>query len=354
MLARFLARIRKPDGHAANAAQRPGRPRAGRPLALAPGARHEPFGELTIDKVKKTLEEEDFAELQSLYHYMRRDLKIASTVATRRQPLLALDYQITGANQAFLDWVRDAVPLAALIHQLSFAIYYGVALVEVSYTPAAGRWRPGFRLISPRYLHAQRGQTLKRTIEHLYIRQDGKKRFVHRMDPDQRVFHKHAIDIGELTDFSLASHLVWYFSLKHLTLAHNMQYFDNVATPPLLAKTDQTEEDALIDTLYDLKSATVGVVGKDDVVEFLNVGGKADFLSFIEYLDRQIATLVLGNTLATGEGSRGSYSQSKVHENRQRETRDFERPPDRRHSQRLSEPAGTVELSKPAGRALCL
>ena len=294
-----------------------------RPILLRPTGRHEPYGEITIDRIKQTLEEEDFAGLQGLYHYMRRDLKIASTVAARRQPLTALPYTVSSQNTALLDWLAQAAPLERLIQALSFAVYYGVSLVEVDYDIVAGKMQPDFRLISPRYLHAERPQALKTTLDHLYIKQDEKKRFLHQLDPNRIVFHKHAIDIGELTDFSLAAHLVWYFALKHLTLAHNMHFFDHVATPPLIAKTDQQEDD-LIDTLYDLKSSAVGVVGREDVIECLNISSQADFLSFIEYLDRQITTLVLGATLATGEGQRGSYSQSKVHEHRQQETLSFD------------------------------
>ena len=294
-----------------------------RPILLGPAGRHEPYGEITIDRIKQTLEEEDFAGLQGLFHYMRRDLKIASTVAARRQPLTALPYTVSSQNTALLDWLDRARPLEPLIQALSFAVYYGVSLVEVNYDIVAGKMQPDFRLISPRYLHAERPKALKTTLDHLYIKQDAQKRFLHRMDPDRIIFHKHAIDIGELTDFSLAAHLVWYFALKHLTLAHNMQFFDHVATPPLVAKTDQSEDD-LIDTLYDLKSSAVGVVGREDVIESLNISSQADFLSFIEYLDRQITTLVLGATLATGEGQRGSYSQSRVHENRQQETLRFD------------------------------
>ncbi len=295
----------------------------GKPVTLEIKDRHEPFGAISIEKIKLALDKEDFAELQALYFYMMRDLKIASTVLSRRQPLLGLDYIITSDNEQFLDWATDNLNLDDLITQLSFAVYYGISLIDVGYAVKDGKLVPSFRQIPPRYLHANVDKTLKTTKEHLYIKQGTNKRFIDKLEADKHVFHKHAIDIGEITDFSLASKLVWYFSLKHMALAHNMQFFDAVATPPLIGKTEGDEK-ALIDAMYQLKSASVGVVGKDDVLEFLNVSEKAEFLAFIEYIDRQIATLVLGNTLSTGEGSKGSYSQSKVHENRQRETLEFD------------------------------
>ncbi len=76
----------------------------------------------------------------------------------------------------------------------------------------------------------------------------------------------------------------------------------------------------MVDSLFDLKSAGVAGFAKEDIVEYLAGGAnKADFLGFIEYIDRQLATAILGNSLSTGEGKNGSRSQSEVHEKRQTE-----------------------------------
>jgi len=295
----------------------------GKNIVLQLNDKHEPFGSLNIDTIKTILAEEDFDELQSLYFYMMRDLKIASTVFTRKQPLLGLDYAINTKNNAFKTWLAENIDLSELINYCSSAIYYGVSLTDVSYKVVQNKLVPSFSLISPRYLYAHKDKYLKKTIDHLYIKQGDKKKFITQLDPDRYVFHKHAIDIGEITDFSLASKLVWYFSLKHTVLAHNLQYFDSVATPPLIAKTSG-DEDEIINALFDLKSASAGVFNTDDVIEYLTITSKADFLGFIEYIDRQIATFVLGNTLSTGEGKNGSKAQSQTHENRQTETLHFD------------------------------
>ncbi len=296
-------------------------------VSLQIADKHEPFGTLSIDKIKQVLLDEDFAEMQSLFFFMMRDLKISSAVLTRHQQLVGTKYKIMSDNQAFIDWINNKqakVPIKSLVSNVATGIYYGVSLTDVSYEVKNGLLVPKFEIISPRFMYADTSmQELKTTADHVYVKQGDKKRFIKDFEDDRVVFHKHAIDIGEITDFSLASKLVWYFSLKHIALSHNLQYFDNVATPPLIAKTDGDEDD-LIDALYDLKSASVGVFVKDDVIEYLSVENKADFLNFIEYIDRQIATLILGNTLSTGEGKAGSYSQSQTHENRQKDVLKFD------------------------------
>jgi len=298
----------------------------GKPIELFKQDKHEPFGNLSVDMIKAILLDEDFAEMQSLFFYMMRDLKIASAVLTRSQQLVGQAFTIKTDNKDFQTWVSESVPIDELITQLTSAIYYGISLINVDYDIVDLKLTPSFRHISPRYLYADTisgNGRIKTTLEHLYIRQNTKRIFITSLDEQRIVFHKHPIDIGEITDFSLASKLVWYFSLKHLTIAHNMEYFDNAATPPLIAKSSGNE-DELINTLYSLKSSCVGVFDKDDVVEYLNVNSKADFLGFIEYIDRQIAVLILGNTQSTSDGKNGSRSQSQVHENRQRDILKFD------------------------------
>ena len=324
MLERFFAGLKKTENNKIEVGIDKTKLVRRKSVELKLADKHEPFGAISAEKIKRVLEEENFSELQSLYYFMMRDLKVASTVLARRTPLLGLEHTVVGDNLKFIEWLKTSVNLEELVNQLSFAVYYGVSLIDVRYSVADGKLVPDFKLVSPRYLRAHRNKVLKTTLEHLYIKQGDKKLLINKLDPDKRIFHKHPIDIGEITDFSLASKLVWYFSLKHLALAHNMQYFDNVATPPLIVKTSSDNEDALVDTMYGLRSSCMGVFGKDDIVEYLNVTSRADFLRFTEYIDRQIATLVLGNTLSTGEGSKGSYSQSKVHENRQLEVLGFD------------------------------
>ncbi len=297
----------------------------GKTVSLQLNDKQEPFGAIDIADIKQALEDEDFAQLQSLYFFMMRDVKIASSILTRKQPLLSLPYKIETENEEFAQFIKDNVDLDALLNHLTHAIYYGVSLVDVDYSVIENKLAPSFRHISSRYLYADKTDgKLKPTIDHLYIKQGADKLYLNALSKERTIFHKHPIDIGEITDFSLASKLVWYFSLKHITIAHNMQYFDAVATPPLIAFTDG-DEDEIVETLYSLKSTSVAAFDKEDKVNYLSAqASKAEFLNFINYIDSQITTLILGNTLSTGDGKTGSYSQSKVHENRQKEIQIFD------------------------------
>lgn len=298
----------------------------GRPVTLNLADKQEPFGAIDIAEVKQALEDEDFAQLQSLYFYMMRDAKIASSILTRKQPLLSMPYSITTDNTEFAEFIAQHVDLDALLNHLTHAVYYGVSLVDVDYQVVEQKLAPTFRHISSRYLYADREDgKLKPTRDHIYIKQGNEKRYISQLIPERYIFHKHPIDIGEITDFSLASKLVWFFTLKHITIAHNMQYFDATATPPLIMKTEGDEDEA-VDMLYMVKSQSTAVIDRADEISYLTIGqgSKTEFLNFIHYIDSQITTLVLGNTLSTGDGKTGSYSQSKVHENRQREIKLFD------------------------------
>lgn len=298
----------------------------GKTVTLKLSDKHEPFGAIDIADIKQALEDEDFAQLQSLYFFMMRDLKIGSSVLIRKQPLLALPYKIETDNAEFAEFIKDNVNMRTLLNGLTHSIYYGVSLIDVDYTVIEQKLAPKFHHISSRYLYADKSDgKLKSTIDHLYIKQGQDKLFLNKLQPERSIFHKHAIDIGEITDFSLASKLVWFFALKHLTIAHNMQYFDALGTPPLIMKTDGDEDEA-VEALYSLKSQGVGVIDKEDEIKYLLSGqaSKTDFLSFIKYIDDEMKTFILGNTLSSGDGKTGSYAQSKVHENRQKEFKSFD------------------------------
>lgn len=293
-----------------------------KPIQLEIKDKHEPFGTLSIAKIKRILADEEFSELQSLYFYMLRDLEISSAEQTRREQLLSVDYTLTSDNKAFIAYAEN-LQLDNLITHLSSSIYFGIALIDAPLEFKNNLYIPNFNLISPRYIHAKVGEKLKSTKEHLYIKQGFDKKYISSLDFNCALFHKHPISIGTITDFILANKIVWYFSLKHLVIAHNLQYFDAVATPPLIAKSEGDVE-TLVDTLFTLKSAGVGGFSKDDVIEYLKAPPKADFLSFIKYIDNKISKAILGNTLSTDQSQTGSYAQSIIHQNRQHEKLAFD------------------------------
>ena len=80
--------------------------------------------------------------------------------------------------------------------------------------------------------------------------------------------------------------------------------------------TSRQHQDDLLQALAKIQQETAIVLPEDVQVEMLECrrGGDAGYLSALEWHDHQISKAILGQTLATDEGSRsGSYAQAKVH-----------------------------------------
>lgn len=80
--------------------------------------------------------------------------------------------------------------------------------------------------------------------------------------------------------------------------------------------TPGSKQTEILNVLKSMMQETAIVVPEGTEVEFLeNMRGSSDFLSFLEYLGKQIVKAILGQTLATEQGTTsGSYAQSKVHQ----------------------------------------
>lgn len=111
--------------------------------------------------------------------------------------------------------------------------------------------------------------------------------------------------------------LLWITYAKHLVLAHYVKFTQILSVPPIIYRTDDAENvDEIATTLKSLKSGSFGIFSKSDLIDVLSGRGtSADFLEFTRYCDAEIAKLINGSSLASNSGDKGSYAQSKTHEN---------------------------------------
>lgn len=111
--------------------------------------------------------------------------------------------------------------------------------------------------------------------------------------------------------------LLWITYAKHLVLAHYVKFTQILSVPPIIYRTDDAENvDEIATTLKSLKSGSFGIFSKSDLIDVLSGRGtSADFLEFTRYCDAEIAKLINGSSLASNADGKGSYAQSKTHEN---------------------------------------
>ncbi|MEZ7891167.1 MAG: DUF935 family protein [Candidatus Wallbacteria bacterium] len=79
---------------------------------------------------------------------------------------------------------------------------------------------------------------------------------------------------------------------------------------------DKTETDNLMSMLENMVQDAIAVIPDDSSIEFLKSDAKADggiYKTLIDICDAQISKVILGQTLTTQQGEKGSFSLGKVH-----------------------------------------
>lgn len=284
---------------------------------------------LSPKQIKTILMQDDLNTLLPLYHLMlERDLHLASEINKRKISLISLPYIISCSDDTIKDFINewlDNINIHSLLSELSSSLAYGFCAIDIVwgsttinnnsyFTPVS------FSSFNQRFIHCDNNiDTLKSPLDYLFIKQDGNELFFKDMDSRKLLTHFHKIDTGNITDYAILKKVAWFIALKHLVISHNINYYDNLAVPPLIIKTDKSDDDEALQEIMtqalSLRSNSVGIFGKDDLVELLSAkSSPANFLEFIDKIDTQISIFINGNTLSSDSKKSGSYALGKVHQ----------------------------------------
>lgn len=112
--------------------------------------------------------------------------------------------------------------------------------------------------------------------------------------------------------------LLWLIFAKHFVLSHYMKFTEFLGVPPIIVNASSSDKEivtAISEAMRRLKSGSYAVLGKEDVAKVLEgKGSQADFMAFVQYVDKEIAKSVNGSTLTSNAGTTGSLALGQVHE----------------------------------------
>lgn len=116
--------------------------------------------------------------------------------------------------------------------------------------------------------------------------------------------------------------LIWIYFLKNYGLKDYATYLELFGNPMRIGKYDPLNsnpatEQKLINAVKEFGNLSWAVLSNDMSIEFPVEPGKAStsdlFKNYLNYLDEEIAIRVLGQTLTSSIGERGSYAAAAVH-----------------------------------------
>ena len=132
---------------------------------------------------------------------------------------------------------------------------------------------------------------------------------------------QHNCDYLNPYGLALLSLCFWNVAFKKGGMEFWMKFIEKYAIPYFIGKyepgTSDERKEELLELLVSMVQDAVAVIPNDSSVEIKESAGKGTsaqiFKTFVEFLDKEIAKTILGQTLTTEPGESGSYALGQVH-----------------------------------------
>lgn len=313
------------------------RPRRYDPVRVAHGARlakgPTPAG---IAALLREADEGDPRRFAQLCHEID-DAHILSVLGTRKRAVANLEWHVEPASDDLVD-VRiaqeaeralRAIPrLHGHLVDLLDAIFKGYAAAEIEWAAVA---RGDVQMVLPRRLHSRPQHWLRPDLDDL-----DRWRVLSEQDPVEGealqpggwILHTSRAKAGWAHQAGLGRALIWWWLFKQYIAKDWVSFAEKFGSPLRVGKFAPTSTKADIDALFEavvqLGVDAAAVIPGDMSVEFVQAEatGADVFERFMVYADRQIAKVVLGQTLTTEESSRGTQALGTVHNDVREDLRD--------------------------------
>jgi phage gp29-like protein len=277
----------------------------------------EPAG---LAAILRQAEQGDLSKQMELFEEIEeKDAFLASLLQTRKQAVLALDYEVLPADdsaeaQRIADQVADLlrnIDLETLLLDLLDATAKGVSVVAMrwEYHRLSRMQLPTeFTWIHPRNLSydPDSGALRLRTEEDLEDIPYG-----------AALVHQYRAKSGAPTRAGLMRVLSWLYLFKNYAIKDWVTFLEMYGQPLVLGKYDPTaskdELNALKEAVAALGPEGRGVISKATEIEFKEAQrfGSADAYSrFVELIEREMAVAVTGSPLSSFDGAGGSNAMA--------------------------------------------
>ena len=115
----------------------------------------------------------------------------------------------------------------------------------------------------------------------------------------------------------LGHQLYWPVFFKRQDISYWLRFLDKYGMPTVLAKGDASQKNALLDAAEAVQSESAVFINDNEMLELLEASRSAlssgGYDALVEYMDKEITTLILGSTLSTDVGDKGSFAAADVH-----------------------------------------
>jgi phage gp29-like protein len=277
----------------------------------------------TLANPDKVLKSESGGKGIEIYEDLLRDDKVGSTLQTRKLAVVGKEWEIVPASekrqdQKIADYVREVLGKFKYDDArkvLLTGIVTGYKPAEIMWEYSEGQvWVKDIKGKSPRRFvfgtdNRMRLLTIKNMVEGEEI-------------PERKfVIYTNVSDNGSPYGDGLGRILYWPVWFKKNGIKFWATYLDKYASPTAVGKyppgTEKPKQKELLSALETIQQESAITMPDGMIVEFLEAtrsGAVNTYEGWCNFWNAAIAQVMLGQTLTSDIGDKGSYSASKTHE----------------------------------------
>ncbi|OOF59301.1 DUF935 domain-containing protein [Rodentibacter myodis] len=289
-----------------------------------------PSAKITPGKLKSILEDAENGDIQAQHQLFmdieEQDSSIAANMMTRKRSVLTLDWRIIEPRNATPAEEKLQAEIDELFHQypnledlfvdLMDAVGHGFAALEIQWAQVDGKWIPkGFKPCPQSWFNLDKHDNLLlRTPDN----PTGEP-----LRPFGWVVHRHKSRSTQLARDGLYRTLAWLYMYKHYSVRDFAEFLELYGMPIRIGKygagATHKEKQTLLRALAEIGHNAAGIMPESMQIELHNVAtgtsaGNNPFLQMVDWCEKSIARLILGQTLTSGaDGKSSTNALGNVH-----------------------------------------
>jgi hypothetical protein len=290
-----------------------------------------PSAKITPSKLKQILEDAENGDIQAQHQLFmdieEQDSSIAANMMTRKRSVLTLDWRIVEPRnatpaeeklQAEIDELFYQYPnLEDLFVDLMDAVGHGFSALEIQWAQVNGKWVPkGFKPCPQSWFKLDKDDSL---LLRTPANQMGEP-----LRPFGWVVHRHKSRSTQLARDGLYRTLAWLYMYKHYSVRDFAEFLELYGMPIRIGKygagATNAEKRTLLRALAEIGHNAAGIMPESMQIELHNIAnagaasGNNPFLQMVDWCEKSIARLILGQTLTSGaDGKSSTNALGNVH-----------------------------------------
>ena len=290
-----------------------------------------PSAKITPSKLKSILDDAENGNIQAQHQLFmdieEQDSSIAANIMTRKRAVLTLDWRIVEPRnatpaeeklQAEVDELFYQYPnLEDLFFDLMDAAGHGFAALEIQWAQKDGKWVPvGFKPCPQSWFKLDKHDNL--------LLRTPDNPMGEPLRPFGWVVHRHKSRSTQLARDGLYRTLAWLYMYKHYSVRDFAEFLELYGMPIRIGKygagATNAEKRTLLRALADIGHNAAGIMPESMEIELHNAAntgaGSANnpFLQMVDWCEKSIARLILGQTLTSGaDGKSSTNALGNVH-----------------------------------------